>query len=1062
MPRATTNTPVRRRAKAAAPPPLKFQQRLVLNQWMLGLFGVMRFEELACDLKASHLEGLDENNVSGFHRALRLRLFERKELPHDLLLAYDQNIVRHWRQITERRNAEENRLLNLKYFQYLTLLFTEIYLDRWFRNPEKLLADLKAHVGAYNEDKAEGDRVRPHVPEDLRKLAFWSATGSGKTLLMHVNILQYRHYLNLHRRTGELNKTILLTPNEDLSRQHLDEFGASDMQAEMFNKDGRGLFTGHSVEIIEVTKLKEEMGAKTVAIDAFEGNNLVLVDEGHRGAGGEEWMGMRNRLSESGFSFEYSATFGQAMKAANKPALTEEYAKCILVDYSYRYFYGDGYGKDYHIRNLSEEQNEEQRRLYLTAGLLAFYQQQRLYADRKASFAPFLIEKPLWIFVGGSVNAVRTENKREVSDVLDVLLFFDRFVRERQESITFIDRLLNGDPGLNDERGRPIFGGAFSYLLKVLATPETHYNAILKTLFNSDTEAALHVDNLKGAEGELGIRVGENNYFGVINVGDEAKLLKLCQEQGLPTQEKDFSRSLFANIEVASSPVNLLIGSRKFSEGWSSWRVSTMGLMNIGKSEGSQIIQLFGRGVRLKGFEFCLKRSTKLNHVKAPEHVAILETLNVIGVHANYMKQFKQYLEDEGLPANEQRTALILPVVRNLNGRKLKTVKLKEGIDFKRNGPKPALETPPEKLLRSRVVVDWYPRLQAMASARGISSNTEVAVRQEGHLNPGVHLPFLDLDAIYFDLQRFKAELAWFNLNLSKGSIAELLDRHDWYTLYIPPEELEFRSFTQVHEWQQIATALLKKYADRYYKDKKSAYEQKFLELRELAEDDPNFISEYRLLIEESAADIAERLGDLKALIESKKIQDWNFQGLQAIGFGQHLYYPLLHCTSNAIEISPVELNDGERDFVQDLRTFYDANKPFFAEREMYLLRNLSRGRGVGFFEAGNFHPDFILWMLVGKRQYITFVDPKGIRNLEGRSDPKIVFYKTIKELQASLGDPLVTLASFIVANTPYIQVKWWSDGLTKDEFDACNVLFQKDDPNTYVRRLLEKVLGPA
>jgi hypothetical protein len=27
------------------------------------------------------------------------------------------------------------------------------------------------------------------------------------------------------------------------------------------------------------------MGDKTVAVEAFEGNNLVLVDEGHRGTG---------------------------------------------------------------------------------------------------------------------------------------------------------------------------------------------------------------------------------------------------------------------------------------------------------------------------------------------------------------------------------------------------------------------------------------------------------------------------------------------------------------------------------------------------------------------------------------------------------------------------------------------------------------------------------------------------------------------------------------------------------------------------------------------------------
>src|ERR1039457_3826165 len=117
------------------------------------------------------------------------------------------------------------------------------------------------------------------------------------------------------------------------------------------------------------------------------------------------------------------------------------------------------------------------------------------------------------------------------------------------------------------------------------------------------------------------------------------------------------------------------------------------------------------------------------------------------------MKQFKEYLEEEGLPANEQRTQFILPVVRNLNGRKLKTVKLREGIDFKRNGPKPELGPPPEKLLKSRVVLDWYPRLQAMASARGSgteevsirevnhgSGTEEGSIREENHLRPDRHL----------------------------------------------------------------------------------------------------------------------------------------------------------------------------------------------------------------------------------------------------------------------------------------------------------------------------------
>ncbi len=434
--------------RAGAERPLRFDQRLVLNQWILGLFGVCSFEQLARNLRAPEYEGFDENNISRFHHAMKL-LFERPELPDDLLLAYDQNIVRHWRTITARRN-HGGQFLYPKYFQYLALLFTEVYLDRFFRNPDRLLADLNAHVEAFNRGEhlpprpggnaggavPEAGRIDPYTKADLNKLAFWMATGSGKTLLMHVNILQYQHYLNLHG-ARRVNQVILLTPNEGLSHQHLEEFRLSGIDAELFSKEGRGLFTGQAVEIIDIHKLRDEMGEKTVAVDAFEGNNLVLVDEGHRGTSGAEtgaWMQKRNQLCEQGFSFEYSATFGQAMKASGNKTLEQVYAKCILFDYSYRYFYGDGYGKDYRILNLADDSDEAVRRNYLTACLLSFYQQLKLYREQTAAFRPFLIERPLWIFVGGSVNAVRTQNRRKVSDVVDILLALAAFVQRVGDS----------------------------------------------------------------------------------------------------------------------------------------------------------------------------------------------------------------------------------------------------------------------------------------------------------------------------------------------------------------------------------------------------------------------------------------------------------------------------------------------------------------------------------------------------------------------------------------------------------------------------------------------------
>src|SRR5690606_28672635 len=190
---------------------------------------------------------------------------------------------------------------------------------------------------------------------------------------------------------------------------------------------------------------------KTVSVEAFEGNNLVLVDEGHRGASGVDWKSKRDLLCREGFSFEYSATFRQAVEASKKKQLADDYAKCILFNYSYKYFHEDGYGKDYSILNLKEELNERIKRRYLTAALLVFYQQLRLYHDRKEVLERFLLEKPLWVFVGSKVNAVRTENKRKVSDVVDILLFFADFVREPEESIRILDSLLSGSSDLLDE-----------------------------------------------------------------------------------------------------------------------------------------------------------------------------------------------------------------------------------------------------------------------------------------------------------------------------------------------------------------------------------------------------------------------------------------------------------------------------------------------------------------------------------------------------------------------------------------------------------------------------------
>ena len=1060
---ATKGKATRKVTKRAKKVDVRLDQQLVLNRYLLGLFGVETLEELTAELKDPALERLDENNVSQFHHELTHRLGRAERvsgavgtLTKELLLGYDENIVSHTQRISQTR-AEP---LRWKYFQYLSLLFTEIYLDAYFRDPDGLLAGLNEQLGAVNEE--EGTTLPPYEPDDLRKLAFWNATGSGKTLLMHVNILQYQHYAKRHGQEGALNRVILLTPNEGLSNQHLKEFEASGLGAVRFQKDGGGLFSGGAVEVIDIHKLAEESGDKTVSVDAFEGNNLVLVDEGHRGSSGLEWKRRRDALSADGFAFEYSATFGQAVKASKKDDLKAEYAKCILFDYSYRYFYADGFGKDFRIFNVGEER-EEVRQLYLTACLLTFYQQLRAYEEHAQAFAPYGLEKPLWIFVGGTVTAVRTVGGQKVSDVLDVLLFLASFTSERVTVLRRIETLLSGHTGLLSGASTDAFAKSFSYLVSKEDVPEVIYADILKRIFNAGGTGRLHVSRLVSADGEIALVLGENEPFGVINVGDAKALTDLCREHPdtLLVEDSDFTDSLFGRINQKDSPVNVLIGSKKFTEGWSSWRVSTMGLMNIGRSEGSEIIQLFGRGVRLRGFEGSLKRSSALD-VASPEHLPLVETLGIFGVRADYMQHFKEYLEEEGIPTNEERVEFTLPVIKTLAAEPLKVIGIQGGLEFKQAGPKVLLGLPPEALTKRPVGVNWYPKLEA-AQSKGVKTGNGSVTLNSGALGMK-QVALLDLDALTFDLQRFKYERGWHNVSVSKEAVAALLARHDWYTLQIPKEYLDFTSFAQVRVWQEVAAALLKKYLERFYTYHKAAWEGERLEVQTLSAESSNFVEQYKVTVDAPEKELLAKLETLKEKLErGEQDGDVAFGDFYAYGLGVHQYYPLIASWAKGVSVSPVALNSGEKDFTYDLKSYLERPNTPLTDKKVYLLRNQSRGKGLGFFAEENFYPDFILWVIDSARQFVTFVDPKGLRNLSGLEDPKITFFKKVKAFEQKLGDPNLVLNSFIVSGTPLADVNWWDKTLDEQGFCKYNVLFQKSSAYNadynYVGTMVELLL---
>ena len=1025
---------------------MKFNQKLVLNKYILSLFEVETLEGLSENLKEERLEVINENGESLFYHALTSVLFENKNLPKEQLLLYDNNIARYTKTL--------NRDIKWKYFQYLTLLFTEIYLDMYFKSKEGLLKNLNEFLKQFNDNLPKKEQIERFKYEELNKLAFWNATGSGKTLLMHMNMLQFNHYA---KDKIKINKTLLLTPNEGLSEQHKLEFDESNIEAEIFSKDSKGLFESNAIEIIENTKLKDEDGDKTVAVDSFEDNNLVFIDEGHRGSNGDEWKTNRDKLSVNGFAFEYSATFGQAISAGTgkkKTELTNEYAKAILFDYSYKYFYNDGHGKNYSILNLSDDTDVTTKKYYLIASLLTFYQQIKIYKDKPELLKPYNIENPLMIFVGASVNAVKTEKKKNVSDVVDTLLFIDDFIKEESESKTIISNILSGESGITNKNNEDIFENKFDYLQSLDTNSENIFTDMLQSIFNA-TSGTLHLDDLKGCDGEIGLRLGDNEYFGVINVGDASKLVSLCDENGINTDKKDFADSLFLNINQKDSKVNILIGSKKFTEGWSSWRVSIMGLINMGKKEGSQIIQLFGRGVRLKGKNFSLKRSGALDRGLEKKY-QVVETLSVFGLRADYMRQFKEYLKEEGVPTDDIKE-FTLPVIydETYKNKKLKVLRVKEGKDFKVE-EKIDFKYINNQYIIKKVVLSLYNQIDVMESSGSSGNKIEF---NESKLTDN-HYRFLNVDNIYFELQRYKSERNWFNLNIDKYSIYKFFETNNWYKLLCPDTYLEIKKFNDYEKIEKIVISLLKQYLKAFYEYSKSDWETEFLEYRLLDENDANLITQYNIEVEDSETALIEQLKKLETNLKDHKELSINQRNFKIFNFDNHIYNPLIFKGKylNSLKIKPVHLNDGEADFIDDLQKYLDRHKTDFEDKEIYLLRNQSK-TGIGVFTEVNFYPDFLMWILDGDKQYINFVDPKGLVNLNTKDDPKINFASKIKNIESEIGDTNTILNSFIVSVTPYGVITWVQDTLEQFELENKNVLFQVDDKERYIGKMFSKIL---
>jgi len=282
------------------------------------------------------------------------------------------------------------------------------------------------------------------------------------------------------------------------------------------------------------------------------------------------------------------------------------------------------------------------------------------------------------------------------------------------------------------------------------------------------------------------------------------------------------------------------------------------------------------------------------------------------------------------------------------------------------------------------------------------------------------------------------------------------------YTLIADETVVKPNSFRATALLQEAVETILRKYVDRFYRVRQEQWDSEHMVYRVLDDEDPNF-RDYTVKIARGEDELIDAVQ--KLIEEGERIYNEETRELPSIHFDRHLYQPLLVERGDKVRSEPPGLNDSERQFVEDMRAYCRAEKDkSLADKEVYLLRNLSRGKGIGFFDRRGFYPDFILWIKDASRQRIVFIEPHGMIHAEAyQHDDKARLHEFLPQLAKAIGNRAglknVILDSYIVSATPYEDLRTKYDDGTWDRkrFAKAHILFpERNKDYDYLEKIFK------
>ena len=260
---------------------------------------------------------------------------------------------------------------------------------------------------------------------------------------------------------------------------------------------------------------------------------------------------------------------------------------------------------------------------------------------------------------------------------------------------------------------------------------------------------------------------------------------------------------------------------------------------------------------------------------------------------------------------------------------------------------------------------------------------------------------------------------------------------------------------------------ILRKYIAKFYRLAQQRVNTDNMTLDTLKKDDPNLnFGKWKISFRHEDTELIQQMREygekMKRIAEEGAVYDSSVTSSLVVYIENHLYQPLLAISNanNLWSTTPPALEESEKYFVENLRRYVcQQREGFLAKKEIFLLRNQSRGKGIGFYQNEGFYPDFILWILDDRNQRIVFIEPHGmVYEAINNYNDKILLYKRLRELSEKqhFQDEGVHMDSYIISTTDWPTLKSKHPDMTEQDFKNLHILCRNPADPTYLSPIFE------